>query len=250
MSCEIEKYSIMNKFSFYSYNDNTEYNSIYNYRVFGLKVIHYISKTYLPKTKYILYCKNSSNNKLELILGENTIKMKSIDNPNDANDVNDANDANDTNDANYVDDIDYIEYIENTCIQKNIYHSNILKNMTMICSKNIYINIKYIHNINPYQMLKNNLNLFIKTPKHKDKRPVWIYGGTYIKGIDYFRKYIPSFGLDDYDILPTFIACNTIIMSSNPYIKIQHIKNKCIGNNEYIYLDFNIICFPPVLRKR
>jgi hypothetical protein len=32
-------------------------------------------------------------------------------------------------------------------------------------------------------------------------------------------------------------------MSSNPYITIQHIKNKCIGNNEYIYLDFNIICF-------
>ena len=180
--------------------ESTKENT-YKYKIIGAKTVHYISELLIPHTKYILYCKNINDKKIEIIIGVNTL---------------------------------HIKYITE------------FKNITMIPNKNIFIDIQVLYNINnhsynPYSELINNIMLFNKTLKHKDNRPVWIYGGSCKKGINYFRQYIKSFSIDENKILPDIIACDTIIMSTILQITLNDIKNKCIGNNEYIFVGFEKI---------
>ena len=180
---------------------NREQDDSYKYKIIGAKTIHYISELLIPSTKYVLYCKNTNEEKIEIILDLNTL---------------------------------HIKYITE------------FKNITMIPNKNIFVDIQILYNINniaynPYSELINNIMIFNKTLKHKDNRPVWIYGGSYKKGIDNFRKYIKSFSIDENKFLPDIIACDTIIMNTILPITLNDIKNRCIGNNEYIFVGFEQI---------
>lgn len=180
---------------------NREWNDSYKYKIIGAKTIYYISEFLIPSTKYIIYCKNINEKKIEITLGVNIL---------------------------------HIKYVTQ------------FKNITMIPNKNIFIDIQILYSINnlsfnPYSELINNIIIFNKTVKHKDTRPVWIYGGSYTKGINYFRKYIKSFSIDENKILPDIIACDTIIMSNILPVTLNNIKNRCIGNNEYIFVGFEQI---------
>lgn len=180
------------------YKENTQ-NDL-EYKIIGMRLIYYISDSFVPSTKYIIYCKNN-NNKIEIILDSDNEIMQ-------------------------------------------IRKTNNFKFITMICSKNIYIDINNLSNINAYDILSKNIHIFNKTIKHKEKRPVWIFGGSYNNAIKYFGKKMKSYSIDENKILPTVITSNSIIMSSyssDLNITIEDIKKNCIGNNEYIFVGFEKI---------
>jgi len=173
--------------------------SRYTYKIIGATSIHYISDNLTQCIKYVLYCKNKYDEKIEIIIGINMLHMK---------------------------------------------HVTQFENITMVPNKKIFINIQLFYNsyfFDPYEELINNITIFNKTMKHKDLRPIWIYGGSCEEGIDFFKESIKSFSIDKNEILPDIIACDTIIIGTSG-ININDIKKRCIGNNEYIFVGFeNII---------
>ena len=119
------------------------------------------------------------------------------------------------------------------------------KLITMIPKKNIVIDLLMLYNqqfrMNQYDKFIKNIHNFTKTEKYMDKRPVWIFGGSYQKGIEHFRKYINTFSIEENGILPDMIACNTIIIPNNSNVTVNKIKERCIGDNEYIFVGFEKI---------
>jgi len=89
--------------------------------------------------------------------------------------------------------------------------------------------------------IDSNINvLFKKTLKFKQHRPIWFFGGSYEKGKRHISSLtnISKYLLIDTLYIPTIIECDIIVLPNEGEKYINYLKKKCLGNNEYIYVNF------------
>lgn len=91
------------------------------------------------------------------------------------------------------------------------------------------------------------LHSFKKTIRYKDKRPIWLFGGSSKNAKRFIssKTNISKFDLYEHNFLPDLIECDIIILNDNKYDinSVNNIKKKCIGNNEFIYVNFEEIYY-------
>lgn len=172
-------------------------------KLIGGKVVHYVSnmETY---TKYILCCLSKDNYRKQIIFDKNTIQIKNVE---------------------YFNGYTMIptNFIELPDIEEN---------------ENFNKQITFIQNL--LNQLLLNLHFFKKTIRHKDKRPVWFFQGSSKQA----KKFISSntniskFLLNKHKFLPDLIECDIIVLSENNSYNFEDIKSRCIGDNEYILVNF------------
>ena len=108
---------------------------------------------------------------------------------------------------------------------------------------NMLVNIENHLSLNKtkyYYFLLNNINAFSKTDKYKYKRPVWFFKGTdtYSKNFIADKTNISKYFIDKYNFIPDLIECDIIVFPDKYDINDSEIKQRCVGNNEYISVLF------------
>lgn len=171
-------------------------------KLIGINVIYFVSNME-TKTKYILCCLDNDFKRKQIILSNDIIEIKTVEKFNG------------------------LTMIPKYFIEIPNFENNELINMNIE---------EYIKSC--YDLMLND-KLFKKTIRYKDKRPVWFIGGSSKNGKKYISKKLnlSKFMLNKHDFLPDLIECDIIVLSENNRYPIEDIKKRCIGNNEYIYID-------------
>jgi len=88
-----------------------------------------------------------------------------------------------------------------------------------------------------------DLTKFEKTVRYKEKRPVWLFKGPSNMGKSFIAEHcsLKSYETDMSDKLPDEIDADIIVIGNKYKYSIEDIKSKCIGNNEYILVEFSSI---------
>lgn len=183
-------------------------------KLLGIKLLHYVHfmETY---TRFILCFITNNNEKKEIIINNINNKDKSL----------------------YIKTVllfDDFSLIPNTLLELPDIDFN---NIDTYIDTNIDIN-KIVYEFIHTYILK--CNIFTKTIKYKDKRPIWLFGGSCAKAKKYIssKTNISKFYLDEYNFLPTLIECDIIVLDDNETYNIDNIKKRCIGHNEFIKVNF------------
>ena len=88
-----------------------------------------------------------------------------------------------------------------------------------------------------------DIEKFKKTPRHKDKRPVWIFVGPSNIGKSFIssRCDLISYETDIFSELPEQIIADIIVIGNKYKFEIEDIKNRCVGDNEFTLVNFSPI---------
>jgi hypothetical protein len=171
-------------------------------KLIGINFIHYVSNME-TKTKYILCCLDDCLNRKQIILNNDILEIKNVEKFNG------------------------LTIIPKYFIEIPDFESHDSLNMDI----NDFIK-------SCYDLILNH-NLFKKTLRHKDKRPVWFFGGSSKNGKKYItsRLNLSKFLLNKHNFLPDLIECDVIVLGENNKYQLEDIKKRCIGENEYIYIN-------------
>ena len=175
-------------------------------KIFGIKLIYYI-KHMESHIRFILCGVTNKNEKISIELDEENLKIK------------------------YVSSFNGLSLLakEKSLIKlPSEYNLSDLESL-LLENKDNY-----------YRLILNNINLLSKTKKFKDKRPVWFFKGSNLKGKNYIadKTNISKYVIDKYNFIPDLIECDIIVFPDKYVIPDYIIQNKCIGNNEYISVEF------------
>lgn len=88
-----------------------------------------------------------------------------------------------------------------------------------------------------------DINLFKKTIRAKDKRPVWIFKGDSNSGKSFLSHLVIGksvYETDSSSILKEIITEDIIVLGNKYKFSIEEIENKIFGEHESIIVDFTI----------
>jgi hypothetical protein len=111
-------------------------------------------------------------------------------------------------------------------------HNNINNNVFNFSNGNYDENISGYYNI--------NLDLFIKTIRAKDKRPVWLFYGNSALGKSTIarKSNLSIYETDSSDKLPEIINEDIIVIGNKYLYNIEDIKERIFGEVELILVEF------------
>ena len=96
----------------------------------------------------------------------------------------------------------------------------------------------------PYGGYNVNMSLFKKTPRAKDKRPIWIFIGDSNVGKSYIASHLMDLSVYETDIeeeLPEEIIADIIVLGNKYHFTIEEVKERLVGDCEVYLVNFNII---------
>lgn len=88
-----------------------------------------------------------------------------------------------------------------------------------------------------------DMDLFIKTDRHKDKRPVWIFTGESNSGKSFLSSHITelnTYETDSNSVLPENITEDIIVLGNKYEFSIDDVRNKIYGEHELCIVSFEI----------
>ena len=175
-------------------------------KILGLKLIYYV-KYMESHIRFILYGLTDNKEKISIEIDKENLKIK------------------------YVSSFNGLALLPKDGSLIKIPHENDLAELESLLLTN---------KDNYYRLILNNIDLFTKTTKFKDKRPVWFFKGSNYKGKNYIadKTTISKYIIDEYNFIPDLIECDIIVCPDKYIIPDSIIKSKCIGNNEYISVLF------------
>ncbi|QWU14233.1 hypothetical protein SAMN04487895_101523 [Paenibacillus sophorae] len=86
-----------------------------------------------------------------------------------------------------------------------------------------------------------DMDLFIQTIRHKDKRPVWVFKGSSNRGKSYIAAHINGlevYETDSQETLPDSITSDVIVLGNKNTYTIDELEPKIFGNYELHIVDF------------
>ena len=88
-----------------------------------------------------------------------------------------------------------------------------------------------------------NIEKFKKTPRHKEKRPVWIFVGPSNIGKSFIasRCELISYETDMCAELPEELVADIIVLGNKYKFDIEDIKSICLGDNEFTLVNFSLL---------
>lgn len=87
-----------------------------------------------------------------------------------------------------------------------------------------------------------NMDLFKQTPRHKDKRPVWLFKGKSALGKSYLANKLSGLSIyetDSENELHNEIKEDVIVLGNKYNCSIEEIENNIFGDHELIIVDFS-----------
>jgi hypothetical protein len=87
-----------------------------------------------------------------------------------------------------------------------------------------------------------NMDLFVETPRHKDKRPVWLFKGSSSLGKSYLAAKLNDltvYETDSSDVLPEQIKEDVIVLGNKYDYDVEDIKKVIFGDCELIIVYFS-----------
>lgn len=173
-------------------------------KIFGIKVRYYV-KSMNFQIKFILCCLTDKKEKIAIEIDEHDLKI------------------------NKVSSFNGFSLIPKSFSNISISDTYINDSDGILVNKDLY-----------YRYLLNNIDVFSKTMKYKEKRPVWFFKGSNSKAKNYIadKTNISKFYIDKYNFIPDLIECDIIVFPDNYVVPDNTFTNRCIGNNEYISVSF------------
>ena len=103
-----------------------------------------------------------------------------------------------------------------------------------------YISDVFSYDLDGYIL---DMEKFKKTPRHKDKRPVWIFVGPSNIGKSFIASKcdLISYETDMCSELPEQIIADIIVLGNKYQFDIENIKSRCVGDNEFTIVNFSPI---------
>jgi hypothetical protein len=88
-----------------------------------------------------------------------------------------------------------------------------------------------------------NMDLFIETVRHKEKRPVWIFKGSSNAGKSFLASNLSGLSVyetDASDVLPDVITEDVIVLGNKYLFNVEEIREKLFGECEICVVNFEI----------